>query len=183
MRARPGGRIPGMRRAHPLSATVRVKKLHEEALVPRQQTEGSSGFDLHACLPEGNGPVKIAPGEQTLVGTGVAVAIDFGYEGQVRPRSGLAAKHGITITNSPGTIDADYRGELMAAMVNLGAEPLVIEPGTRVAQIVFAPVAAARLVEGAIDAARSGRGDGGFGSTGLVARGADDVTTRGDRST
>jgi dUTP pyrophosphatase len=162
--------------------TVTVERLpHGRHLpLPAKATALAAGFDLHAALAA---PLTLAPLERVAVPTGLRLAIPAGFEGQVRPRSGLALRSGLTVVNAPGTIDADYRGELMAAMVNLGAEPLVIEPGTRVAQIVFAPVAAARLVEGAIDAARSGRGDGGFGSTGLVARGADDVTTRGDRST
>lgn len=136
--------------------------------MPRQQTEGSSGFDLHACLPEGNGPVKIAPGEQTLVGTGVAVAIDFGYEGQVRPRSGLAAKHGITITNSPGTIDADYRGELKVILRNAGSGNFTVGHGDRIAQLVIQAVPRVELVEleEGQELPDTDRGTKGFGSTG-----------------
>ena len=133
-----------------------------EVPAPRYQTEGAAGMDLHAALAE---PVTLAPGERTLVPTGWAVAIPPGFEGQVRPRSGLALRHGVTVLNAPGTVDADYRGELKVLLVNHGAAPFPIARGDRIAQLVICPVAHAELrhVE-ALDA--TDRGAGGYGSTG-----------------
>ncbi len=130
--------------------------------LPTYATEGSAGMDLRACLPE---PVTIPKGAWRLVPTGVALALPVGYEGQVRPRSGLALRHGVTLLNSPGTIDSDYRGELKVILVNLGPEPFVVEPGMRVAQLVVAPVARVELAE-VRELPPTGRGDGGFGHTG-----------------
>jgi dUTP pyrophosphatase len=125
-------------------------------------SQQAAGLDLGAAIDE---PVVIPPGGRAAVPTGLALAIEDGYEGQVRPRSGLARKAGITVLNAPGTIDADYRGEVLILLVNLGSEPVRIEPGDRIAQLVIAPVARAVIEEvGALDA--SERGDGGFGSTG-----------------
>jgi len=162
--------------------TVTVERLPHGGQVPlpSKATALAAGFDLHAALAA---PLTLQPLGRAAVPTGLRLAIPAGFEGQVRPRSGLALRFGLTVVNAPGTIDADYRGELMVAMVHLGAEPIVVEPGMRIAQIVFAPVLDARLVEGPVEDAASSRGAGGFGSTGLGARRADDVTTRGDRST
>jgi dUTP pyrophosphatase len=131
---------------------------------PRQQTAAAAGVDLLAAL----GPdevVTLAPGKRMLVPTGMAMAIPVGFEAQVRPRSGLAAKHGVTVLNSPGTIDADYRGEVKVILVNLGDVPFEVRRGERIAQMVVAPVAAVNftLTESLDDTAR---GTGGFGSTG-----------------
>lgn len=141
---------------------------HEDAralLTPRQGSAHAAGLDLVAAnVPE----ITLAPGGRALVPTGIAVALPVGYEGQVRPRSGLALKHGVTVLNAPGTIDADYRGEVGVILVNLGEEPFVVERGMRVAQLVVAPVSAARLTP-ADELPDSERGAGGFGSTGTAA--------------
>ena len=157
-----------MRHPHPLSASVRVKKLVDEAQLPQQQTEGSSGFDLYACITGPHGKVGLGPGERTLVGTGIAMAIDRGYEGQVRPRSGLANKHGITIPNTPGTIDSDYRGEVKVILLNTGNKTFIIEHGERIAQLVIQAVPRVELIELEADdeLPPTSRGEGGFGSTG-----------------
>jgi len=130
--------------------------------IPSPATPGSAGADLVAAVTES---VVIDPGARALIPTGVAIALPGGYEAQVRPRSGLAAKHGVTLLNTPGTIDADYRGEIGVIMINLGQEPFEVTRGMRVAQMVIAPVVAARWREvEALD--ETGRGAGGFGSTG-----------------
>lgn len=131
--------------------------------VPEYQTPGSAGVDLSAAL---EAKVTIAPGERRLIPTGVALAIPEGYEGQVRPRSGLALRAGLSIVNSPGTIDADFRGEIGVVLINHGSEPFVVEPLSRIAQLVISPVVQARfeLVEALDDTAR---GSGGYGSTGV----------------
>jgi dUTP pyrophosphatase len=128
--------------------------------LPRYETDHAAGLDLRA-----DEPFALAPGERRLVPTGLAVAIPAGFEGQVRPRSGLAVKHGIGIVNAPGTVDADYRGEVKVALVNLGAAPVAFARGDRIAQLVIAPVAHAEL-ELVEELPESGRGSGGFGSTG-----------------
>lgn len=140
-----------------------VRRLVPEASLPRRMTDGAAGLDLAACLPSGS--VLLAPGERRLVSTGLALAIPEGYEGQVRPRSGLALRHGITVANAPGTIDADYRGELQVILINLGGEPFEIQHGERIAQLVLAPVAhlSTLVVE---DLPPAIRGTDGFGSTG-----------------
>lgn len=132
--------------------------------LPHVQTALSAGADLCAAVPEGE-PLVLAPGARALVPCGFAMALPPGYEAQVRPRSGLAAKHGITILNAPGTIDADYRGEVKVILVNLGAEPFAIARGERVAQMIVAPVVQPvfAVVE-TLD--ETERGTGGFGSTG-----------------
>ncbi|QOI99693.1 MAG: dUTP diphosphatase [Phycisphaeraceae bacterium] len=145
--------------------TLRIKRLSPAASIPAYQTEGSAGMDLSSCQPDERG-VTIAPGRIALIPTGLSVAIPSGYEGQVRPRSGLASKHGVTVVNAPGTIDADYRGEVRVALINQGPEPFVVEHGMRVAQLVIAPVSRATIVEvDALDG--TARGAGGFGSTGV----------------
>lgn len=133
-----------------------------EAPLPRYQTEGAVGLDLAAAL---TAPVTIAPGERRLIPTGFAIAIPEGYEGQVRPRSGLALRHGITVLNAPGTIDPDYRGEVKVLLVNLGQEAFVVGHGERIAQLVICPVARAELVPVA-SLEETARGAGGYGSTG-----------------
>jgi dUTP pyrophosphatase len=132
--------------------------------LPSYQTAHAAGMDLVAALPADN-PVSLEPGGRALIPTGIAIALPDGYEAQVRPRSGLAVKLGITVLNAPGTIDADYRGEVQVALVNLGREPVLIERGTRIAQMIVAPVSRAHLREVAV-LSGTGRGAGGFGSTG-----------------
>ena len=125
---------------------VRVQRLaHAQGLpLPRYETAGAAGMDLIAALPE-DAPLTLAPGARALVPTGLAIALPEGFEAQVRPRSGLAAKNGVTVLNSPGTVDCDYRGEVKVILVNHGAEPFLIERGARIAQMVVAPVTQARL--------------------------------------
>lgn len=139
-----------------------MSRLRDDAVLPAYQSQAAAGMDLVAAVDT---PLTIAPGGRAAVGTGLAFAIPLGYEGQVRPRSGLAIKRGLTVVNAPGTIDADYRGEVKVLLVNLGAEAIVIEPGMRVAQLVIAPVVQAQLVE-ADELPATQRGAGGFGSTG-----------------
>lgn len=147
------------------SVVVRFKKLRPGAMVPQYQSDLAAGMDLHAC-PAGAGPVVIPPGEIRRIELGFAVAIPPGFEGQVRPRSGLATKHAVTVPNAPGTVDADYRGEMIVALINLGCEAFTVEPGMRIAQLVVAPVSRAAVVE--VDSLdETARGGGGFGSTGV----------------
>ena len=129
--------------------------------LPSRQTTGSAGFDLASAEPD----FVLAPGERRLVSTGLAVEIPLGIEGQVRPRSGLALRHGITMPNAPGTIDSDYRGEVRVILQNLGTEPVTIVRGDRIAQLVFARYETPELVD-ATELEQSSRGAGGFGSTG-----------------
>jgi dUTP pyrophosphatase len=145
---------------------VRVLRLpHGHDLpLPAYQTALAAGMDLMAAVPE-DAPLTILPGARTLVPTGIVIALPEGTEAQVRPRSGLAARHGVTVLNAPGTIDADYRGEVQVLLVNLGSEPVAVTRGMRIAQLIIAQVARARLNEVAsID--ETARGAGGFGSTG-----------------
>lgn len=142
---------------------VRFKKLRAGAVAPGYMTAGAAGMDL-ASAEEGS--VTIAAGGRVAVSTGLALEIPEGFEGQVRPRSGLARKFGVTLTNAPGTIDSDYRGEVTVLLVNLGGEPHVIAPGDRIAQLVIAPVTRARFVEVEEDLSDTQRGSGGFGHTG-----------------
>lgn len=130
---------------------------------PAYATVASAGIDLAAAMPD---HIVLAPGERALVPTGIALALPDGYEGQIRPRSGLAVKHGITVLNSPGTIDADYRGEIHVILANLGGETVVLERGQRIAQLVVAPVSRVEFDETVVLSA-SARGAGGFGSTGV----------------
>lgn len=145
-----------------MSIPVEVKRLpHGAGLpLPAYATEGAAGMDVVSAEA-----VTLAPGARHAVATGLALAIPPGYEIQVRPRSGLALKHGITVPNTPGTIDSDYRGELKVILVNLGAEPFAIERGDRIAQLVLAPVVQAAWNEVA-ELGATERGEGGFGSTG-----------------
>ncbi|MFN7055741.1 dUTP diphosphatase [Hyphomonas sp.] len=142
-----------------------VPLAHFEGLdLPAYETAGSAGMDVRAAVAE-DAPVVLAPGARTMVPTGLTVAIPEGYEIQVRPRSGLAAKHGLTCLNTPGTIDSDYRGEIKVILINLGAEPFTIRRGERIAQLVLAPVT--RLAWSEVKALDgTARGAGGFGSTG-----------------
>ena len=131
--------------------------------LPAYATDGAAGMDVVAAIPE---PLILAPGSRAAVPTGLAMAIPPGFEVQVRPRSGLAAKHGLTVANAPGTIDADYRGEVKVLLINLGPDPVTIEPAMRIAQLVPAAVTRARLtVVDTLD--DTARGAGGFGSTGV----------------
>jgi dUTP diphosphatase len=145
---------------------LRVLRLpHGDGLpLPSHQSADAAGLDLMAAVPE-DAPVVLVPGERALVPTGLAIALPRGFEAQVRPRSGLAMRHGITVLNAPGTIDADYRGEVMVILINLGAEPFTIGRGMRIAQLTVAPVVRASVVEVA-DLEPTARGSGGFGSTG-----------------
>jgi dUTP pyrophosphatase len=141
---------------------LRFLRLHQGAQLPAYQSENAAGLDLHACL---EAPVTLSPGDIVMIPCGFAMAIPHGYEAQVRPRSGLATKHGIGMPNSPGTVDSDYRGEMKVPLVNLGRVPFVVEHGMRVAQMVIAPVARATVcVVEELDG--TARGVGGFGSTG-----------------
>jgi dUTP pyrophosphatase len=143
--------------------TLRVARVGQRGPpldLPRYETEGSAGLDLRA-----DEPVSLAPGERALVPTGLALEIPPGFEGQVRPRSGLAARHGVGLLNAPGTVDSDYRGEVKVILVNHGQQPVRFERGERVAQLVIAPVARAAL-EVVEALGETGRGAGGFGSTG-----------------
>jgi len=136
---------------------------HGEGLeLPSYATSGSAGCDLRAAVSE---PLTLAPGARALVPTGIAVAIPEGHEGQVRMRSGLAIRHGLTLLNGPGTIDADYRGEIRVILANLGSEPVTLSRGDRIAQLVIAPVVRARL-ERSDELPETSRHTGGFGSTG-----------------
>ena len=150
-----------------MTVTVRVRRLpHADGLpVPRYQTAGAAGLDLHAASPADE-PLALAPLARALVPTGLVLELPPGFEGQVRPRSGWAARSGVTVLNSPGTIDADYRGEVRVLLINLGAAPVLVERGMRIAQLVIASVARGELVE--VEAMEeTARSAGGFGSTGL----------------
>jgi dUTP pyrophosphatase len=144
-----------------MSIKVLITRLpHAPAGLPEQATPGSAGYDL-ASAEE----VSLAPMERRLVSTGISIALPHGYECQLRPRSGLALKHGITLPNTPATIDSDYRGEVKVALINLGAEPFTVTRGMRIAQMIFAPVEQASF-EVVAELPASARGEGGFGSTG-----------------
>jgi dUTP pyrophosphatase len=133
--------------------------------LPSYQSVHAAGLDLLAAVPAAT-PMTLAPGARGLVPCGIAIALPLGFEGQVRPRSGLAFHHGVTVLNAPGTIDADYRGEVMVMLVNVGGESFAVTRGMRVAQLIISPVARARIVEASsLDA--TARGVGGFGSTGV----------------
>jgi dUTP pyrophosphatase len=150
--------------ARPIAPTVRWKRLNQRATLPAYQSAGAAGLDLAACLAEGE-VVRIEPGQIVLVPTGWALAIPSGFEGQVRARSGLSTKHGIGLPNAPGTIDSDYRGELRVALINLSKVGFEVTHGMRIAQLVIAPVAHAKVLEVA-ELDDTSRGAGGFGSTG-----------------
>lgn len=149
-----------------MNPTVPIVRLpHGEGLpLPAYETAQAAGMDLRAAVPDDE-PLTLSPGSRFPVPTGLAFALPPGFEGQVRPRSGLAFKHGITCLNSPGTVDADYRGEVKVILINLGEEDFVIRRGERIAQLIIAPVVQAAWAEvGSLD--ETARGAGGFGSTG-----------------
>jgi len=142
---------------------ILIKRLSKDIILPKYETSGSSGLDLSANIKT---PVKIEPGKTTIIPTGVSVSIPKNFEIQIRPRSGLAAKNQITVLNTPGTIDADYRGEIKVILINLSKETFVVENGARIAQMVMCPVIKAKLKE--VDSLdNTSRGSGGFGSTGM----------------
>ena len=145
---------------------VRLRRLaHGDGLpLPAYQSAHAAGLDLAAAVPQ-DAPVALAPGERGLIATGFAIAPPDGFEAQVRPRSGLAARHGVTVLNTPGTIDADYRGEVKVIMINLGPVPFTVTRGMRIAQLTIAPVVRASIAE-VSDLEPTARGSGGFGSTG-----------------
>ena len=145
---------------------VDVRQLpHGEGLaLPAYQSADAAGLDLLAAVPEQE-PLVLAPGAYAMIPTGLVIALPSGFEAQVRPRSGLAAKHGVTVLNSPGTVDADYRGEICVLLINHGREPFAIRRGERIAQMVIAPVVQAQLAV-ATSLTTTARGSGGFGSTG-----------------
>ena len=143
--------------------TIKIARVRKSALpLPAYQSEHAAGIDLMADIAAS---IEMAPRERRAVPTGIAVEIPVGYEGQVRPRSGRALKEGLALINSPGTIDADYRGEVKVLLVNLGEQPIVIKPGDRIAQLIIAPVIRADIVE-VDELAPTSRGPGGFGHTG-----------------
>jgi dUTP pyrophosphatase len=141
---------------------IRFRRLRPAAVLPRYMTDGAAGMDLASAA---DGAITIAPGERLGVPTGWSMEMPAGYEAQVRPRSGLSLRHGVTVVNAPGTIDSDYRGEIVVLLVNLGQQPYAIAPGDRVAQMVIAPVVHA-AVEEAEELSATARGAGGFGHTG-----------------
>jgi len=141
---------------------VRVKRLRPDASLPRSMTDRAAGLDLAAAIDE---PLVLSPLGRARVGTGLAISLPEGYEAQIRPRSGLAARSGVTLLNSPGTIDADYRGEIGILLVNLGSEPVTIRPGDRIAQMIVAPVCRVEFEE-VVELDATSRGRGGFGHTG-----------------
>ncbi len=143
---------------------VKVRRLRKSAKLPLKATPGSSGFDLFADI---DGPLEVKPLERVQVGTGIALEIPEGYEGEVRPRSGLSAKYGVTILNSPGTIDSDYRGEVKVILINLGNESFIVEPGMRIAQLIIKRVESPAFVEVNV-LSDTERGEGGFGHTGYL---------------
>lgn len=145
-----------------IHVNVSLKRLRGSAQAPVYMSAQAAGVDLHADLVE---PLSLLPGQRALVPTGLAIALPEGYEAQIRPRSGLALKYGISLVNSPGTIDADYRGEISIILINHGIEPFTINPGERIAQMVVAPFIQATFVE-VDELPSSERGSGGFGSTG-----------------
>ena len=156
-----------------MNAEVRIMRLPHAAdlPLPAYQSALAAGLDLLAAAPA-DAPVEIAPGGRAMIPTGIAIALPPGNEGQIRPRSGLAIRHGITVLNAPGTVDADYRGELQVVLVNHGSEPVVIKRGMRIAQLVIAPIQHANLVESTrLDGTK--RSTGGFGSTGTTTNIAD----------
>ena len=141
---------------------ILIKRLSKHINVPRYETEGSSGMDLSANI---NSNIEIEPGDSAIIPTGISVSIPNNFEIQIRPRSGLAAKNQISVLNTPGTIDADYRGEIKVILINLGKKKFVLEKGSRIAQMVLCPIARAKIRE-VENLEKTDRGSGGFGSTG-----------------
>ncbi|HEY2247580.1 MAG TPA: dUTP diphosphatase [Bradyrhizobium sp.] len=150
--------------SNPIRLDIRQLPHGEGLGLPAYQSTHAAGLDLLAAVPE-HAPLVLAPGKHAMVPTGLAIALPEGFEAQVRPRSGLAARHGVTVLNSPGTVDADYRGEIQVILINHGAEPFTIRRGERIAQMVIAPVVRAALNPVSV-LPETGRGSGGFGSTG-----------------
>jgi len=149
-----------------MKATIR-RLTHGVGLpTPAYASAGAAGLDLHAALPAGQ-KLVLEPGARDLIPTGISIALPDGYEGQLRPRSGLAVEFGVTVLNAPGTIDSDYRGEIKALLINHGGQPFEITRGMRIAQLVIAPVSHATLVETTDELDETERGAGGFGSTGF----------------
>jgi len=148
---------------HPLSTLVKIKKLHDDATMPERKSELAAGFDLYAYLPDGK--IGIPPGHRKFVNVGFAMELAPGYEAQIRPRSSTAAKKGVTVVNSPGTIDADYRGPVKVCLINLSAETFILEPDARIAQMVISVLPRVH-VEFVDELSDTERGEGGFGSTG-----------------
>ena len=151
------------RRAEEVQVAVSRLPENPELPLPSYATAGSAGADLAACIPA---PIVIGPGGRAAVGTGLRIALPEGFEAELRPRSGLASRHGLTLANSPGTVDSDYRGEIRVLLVNLGREPVTIQRGDRIAQMLVRPVARARFEEAA-ELPVTPRGGGGFGHTGI----------------
>jgi dUTP pyrophosphatase len=149
-----------------MGVVVKFKRMHPKAQMPRYQTAGAAGMDLHAVLPEGHDVVELWPGEFKVVLLGFGIELPEGYEAQFRPRSGLAAKKGISIVNSPATIDADFRGELGVTLINHGSEKLEIRTGDRIAQMVVKEVPTVYFVE-VSELSPTDRGEGKLGSTGV----------------
>lgn len=147
-----------------MKTIVRIKKLHDNAIIPQYATSHSAGVDLSACLSE---PIVLKSGESKIVPCGIAIALPEGFEAQVRPRSGLAAKNLVTVLNSPGTIDADYRGEIKVILINHSKVDFEIENGMRIAQMIIARHETADFSETDFSEAETERGTGGFGSTGV----------------
>ena len=141
---------------------ILIKRLSKNINLPKYETEGSSGMDLAADI---NSTINIKPGESSIIPTGISVSIPVNYEIQIRPRSGLAAKSQISVLNTPGTIDADYRGEIKVILINLGNKTFKVEKGSRIAQMVLCPIEKAKIKE-VEDLGKTNRGSGGFGSTG-----------------
>ena len=141
---------------------ILIKRLSNYINLPRYETEGSSGMDLSANI---NSNIEIEPGDSTIIPTGISVSIPKNFEIQIRPRSGLAAKNQISVLNTPGTIDADYRGEIKVILINLGKKKFILEKGSRIAQMVICPIAKAKIRE-VENLEKTDRGSGGFGSTG-----------------
>ena len=142
---------------------ILIKRLSKRVALPKYETDGSSGLDLAACIEK---DIEIKPGKSEIIPTGLAVAIPKNFEIQIRPRSGLAAKNQISVLNTPGTIDADYRGELKVILINLGDKSFMVKEGLRIAQMVLCPIIKARLKE-VETLEETKRGSGGFGSTGV----------------
>ena len=142
---------------------ILIKRLSKEITLPKYETDGSSGLDLAACIEK---KIEIKPGKSVIIPTGLAVAIPKNFEIQIRPRSGLAAKNQISVLNTPGTVDADYRGEIKVILINLSDKSFIIEKGLRIAQMVLCPIVKAELKE-VETLENTERGSGGFGSTGV----------------
>lgn len=142
---------------------LKFRKIHPDAIVPEYATEGASGLDLCARIPH---EIFLHPGVRFTCPTGIAIELPEGFEAQIRPRSGLAKKHGVTVLNAPGTIDFDFRGEIGVILINLGDEAFTIKPGDRIAQMVIAPFIRVELEQSG-QLSDTERGDGGFGSTGV----------------